>query len=131
MVPQEGKIVTLYLKMAEENISLETMNSDVFGRNNHLVPITRVEREIKVRKNGNDSSPKIKRLQFPLMLSWACTVHKVQSKTFPKIVFSFDLLRQRSFNNGQVYVAQSRVTSLDGLYLTGDFNIKHIRCMIT
>ena len=123
----EGNITTVYLKMEEENVGLKTMDSDTFGRVHKLVPINRVEKEIRIRKNGNASSPSIRRLQFPLMLSWACTVHKVQGKTFPKIVFSFDLLKQRSFNNGQVYVALSRVTSLNGLYLTGNFDKKHIR----
>ena len=123
----EGNITTVYLKMEEENVGLKTMDSDTFGRVHKLVPINRVEKEIRIRKNGNASSPSIRRLQFPLMLSWACTVHKVQGKTFPKIVFSFDLFKQRSFNKGQVYVTLSRVTSLNGLYLTGNFDKNHIR----
>ena len=53
------------------------------------------------------------------MLDWACTVHKVQGLSLPKIVVSFDLHRQRNFNYGQIYVALSRVTSLEGLYITG------------
>ena len=32
------------------------------------------------------------------------------------------MLKQRRFNTGQVYVALSRATSLNGLYLTGTFN---------
>ena len=52
------------------------------------------------------------------MLAWACTVHKAQGLSLEKAVICFDLLKQRSFNNGQMYVALSRVTSLDGLYLT-------------
>ena len=59
-------------------------------------------------------------------MSWACTVHKVQGKTFQKIVFSFNLLKQKRFNSGQVYVALSRVTSLEGLFLTGTFSKKFI-----
>ena len=53
------------------------------------------------------------------MLDWACTVHKVQGLSLPKIVVSFDLHRQRNFNFGQICVALSRVISLKGLYITG------------
>ena len=53
------------------------------------------------------------------MLVWACTVHKVQGSSLPNIVESFDLQLQRNFNYGQIYVALSRVTSLEGLYITG------------
>ena len=51
------------------------------------------------------------------MLAWACTVHKVQGLSFPKIVVSFDLHHQRNFNHGQIYIALSRVTSLEDLYI--------------
>ena len=53
------------------------------------------------------------------MLIWVCTVLKVQGLSLPKIVVSFDLHRQRNFNYGKIYVALSRVTSLDDLYIVG------------
>ena len=43
----------------------------------------------------------------------------MQGLRLPKIVVSFDLHRQRNFNYGQIYVALSRVTSLEGLDITG------------
>ena len=43
----------------------------------------------------------------------------MQGLSLPKIVVSFDLHRQINFNYGQIYVALSRVTSLEGLYITG------------
>ena len=61
------------------------------------------------------------------MLAWACTVHKVQGKQFKEIVISFNLFKQRSWNNGQMYVALSRIAYLDGLYLTGEFNASAIK----
>jgi len=61
-----------------------------------------------------------------LTLSWGCTVHKVQGLSLDKIVFSCDLLKQKSFNPGQFYVGISRVTSLQGLFLTGTFHQKVI-----
>lgn len=60
--------------------------------------------------------------QFSLNLSYACTVHKVQGLTQEKIIASFQLNKQRTFNPGQMYVALSRVTSLNGLFLIGDYS---------
>ena len=60
------------------------------------------------------------------MLAWACTVHQVQGLSLIKVV-SFDLLKQKQFNCGQMYVALSRVTSLDGLFLIGEYKSSAIR----
>ena len=56
------------------------------------------------------------------MLSWACTVHKVQGLRLTSAVISFDLEKQKSFNEDQMYVALSRVTSIDNLFLIGKYN---------
>ena len=40
----------------------------------------------------------VKRTQFPLTLSWACTVHKVRGVSLTEGVVSFDLEFQKSFN---------------------------------
>ena len=52
--------------------------------------------------------------QFPLRLAWAVTIHKAQGKTLDAAVID---LGPRAFAPGQTYVAFSRLTSLDGLYL--------------
>ena len=61
------------------------------------------------------------------MLDWGCSKHKVQGITLEEVVISFDLLRQRNFNYGQMYVALSSVALLNGLYLIGKFNLATIR----
>jgi hypothetical protein len=51
--------------------------------------------------------------QIPLRLAWAVTIHKSQGLTFDKLVVD----AQQAFAHGQVYVALSRCTSLEGLVL--------------
>ena len=84
--------------MEDSEVGLKAMNSDNYGRVNRLIPIKKDEKDIRIKKN-RPSSPVIKRFQFPLMLSWPCTVHKVQGKQFPQVVFSFQLLKHRGFQD--------------------------------
>jgi len=55
--------------------------------------------------------------QFPLRLAWGVTIHKSQGKTYERAIVD---LGQRAFAPGQTYVALSRISSLDGLYLSRD-----------
>lgn len=52
-------------------------------------------------------------VQIPLRLAWAVTIHKSQGLTFDKLIVDAG----QAFAHGQVYVALSRCTSLEGLVL--------------
>ena len=62
--------------------------------------------------------------QFPLRLAWAVTIHKSQGKTYERAVID---LGSGAFAPGQTYVALSRLTSLDGLYLSRPLRPSDIR----
>lgn len=53
-------------------------------------------------------------IQYPIKLSWAITIHKSQGKTFEKVIID---IGNGCFAHGQMYVALSRCTSLEGIIL--------------
>jgi ATP-dependent DNA helicase PIF1 len=65
----------------------------------------------------------IRRVQIPLVLAWATTIHKCQGSTLTHAITDL----RDAFCNAQAYVTLSRLKSLDGLYLIGiDYN--KIKC---
>jgi len=67
--------------------------------------------EIGTNKKGDFS-------QYPLRLAWAITIHKSQGLTFDKAVIDAG----SAFASGQVYVALSRLRTLEGLVLKSMFS---------
>jgi len=61
--------------------------------------------------------------QYPLMLAWALTIHKIQGATLKLAEID---IGSSIFEYGQTYVALSRIQSLEGLYLSA-FHPQKIR----
>jgi ATP-dependent DNA helicase PIF1 len=62
-------------------------------------------------------------VQIPLIYAWAITIHKAQGATLQKAEID---LGSSVFEYGQIYVALSRITTLEGLFLT-KFNAQKIK----
>ncbi len=61
--------------------------------------------------------------QYPLTLAWAVTIHKSQGKTFDRVIID---LGEGTFAHGQLYVALSRCTTLEGIVLKRKLQMKDI-----
>lgn len=61
--------------------------------------------------------------QLPFKPAWAVTIHKSQGKTLDKVVVA---LGRGTFADGQLYVALSRATSLEGLVLKSEVKARHV-----
>ena len=76
------------------------------------VPIT------PVRRSWSNGSSHCSRLQIPLKLSWAITIHKAQGLTLNKVVVD---VGKKEFSSGLTYVACSRVRHLKDLLFKAPF----------
>jgi ATP-dependent DNA helicase PIF1 len=61
--------------------------------------------------------------QFPVRLAFAVTIHKSQGKTFERAIID---VGRGAFAHGQMYVALSRCTTLDGIVLMKPLRKNHI-----
>jgi hypothetical protein len=88
---------------------------DLYKWENKKYSVNDATNEIEEKVQGTFS-------HFPIKLAWAITVHKSQGLTFNKAIVEVGA----AFAPGQVYVALSRLTSLEGLVLTSPVNYSSI-----
>ena len=62
-------------------------------------------------------------MQYPVRLAFAVTIHKSQGKTFENVIID---VGRGTFAHGQMYVALSRCTTLDGIILKQPLKKNHI-----
>ena len=74
------------------------------------------KKEVDTRiKSTRTSSPVVNRKEFPSMLAWGSKVLNIQDLSLKEKVVSFELLKHKKINYGQIYVALSSVTTLTSL----------------
>lgn len=100
---------------------LLALNGHVFGRHERF-PLVKFTNGLHLLcaplpfdVQGLKGNCEAQRVQVPLVLSWAMSIHKAQGQTMSRV--KVDL--RRIFEKGQAYVALSRATSLEGLEIVG------------
>lgn len=85
------------------------------GETRPIVTFTNgIVKQLSIHYIQSELYPNIMIGQYPLIMAWALTIHKIQGSTLETAEID---VGNNIFEYGQTYVALSRVKSLDGLYL--------------
>ena len=120
IVHEKGKIVKVLIKLDHEkaghHLRKKYEQKLASLKKEECTPIGRISFEYSLGKSAKNHTAKAKVIQFPLMLAWAMTGHKVQGGTIKHptpVVVDMD----SCFTAGQAYVMLSRIQNLSQLFL--------------
>ncbi len=107
-----GKLATVYHIGTENDIWVKLAGSgEELKLEHHTWRAVRYKYDREKDKVAEEELGSYK--QYPVRLAWAITIHKSQGLTFERAIVDAG----QSFAAGQVYVALSRLTSLEGMVL--------------
>ena len=107
---EEVNVKVILVKFDHSDVGQSARGQSLYKKiNRNTVPIVPFQ-------INSSSSYNASRLQFPLKLSWAVTIHKCQGLTLDQIVIDMSPNKGKYYP-GQAYVGFSRVKTLDGLHV--------------
>ena len=109
-----GKMSVILVAFDREHVGQETRHTSIYNTiHQNAVPIYLTQATFTIDKKASFQAT---RMQFPLTLAWAVTIHKCQGLTLPEIVIDMTPAKGK-FRPGEAYVAFSRVRTLQTLYI--------------
>ncbi|MGJ9412664.1 AAA family ATPase [Aeromicrobium sp. CF4.19] len=115
-----GRILDVEVDEGEPLVTVELAGGGVVEVGPHLWEVTRPVADGGTLRREVVGTYR----QLPFKLAWAITIHKSQGQTLDRLVVD---LTGGVFATGQVYVALSRATSMDGLVLKRPVEPRHLR----